>query len=73
MSDRIQVEKKAREGLEENAQFLIFHVKKAVYEIKRSSLGLICQALDVYRIDNQYVILNRVIYQDCCQNGNDYQ
>ena len=73
MSDRIRVEKTVLEGQVENAQFLNFHVKKASYEIKRSSMSLICQALDVYRIDNQYVILNRVIYQDCCQNGNDYQ
>jgi hypothetical protein len=34
MSDRIRVEKKAREGLEENAQFLIFHVKKQLMKSK---------------------------------------
>jgi hypothetical protein len=35
MSDRVQVENKAREGLEENVQFQILHVKKQLMKSKR--------------------------------------
>jgi hypothetical protein len=35
-------------------------------------MSLICQALSVQGFNIQYDILNRVIYQDCSKNGNDY-
>ena len=54
----------------ENAQFLILHVKKAGYEIKRSSLGLICQALCVYHVDIVHDTTKRVIYQEGQVIGN---